>query len=76
MMTTHKKKYNDIQDLLHQPLINYLSMVSEGERLDKFLNLSYIRNKDKNLYKKIKENQKLEGKNEDVIKALAKDFSS
>jgi hypothetical protein len=60
-MATNKEIFDRIQDLLHTALIGYLNMVTEGERLEKFLKLSYVKKNDKNLYIKIAEKQKLKG---------------
>ena len=64
-MATNKEIFDRIQDLLHTALIDYLIMVSEGERLEFFFNLSYVEKNDKNLHAKIVEKQKLRGVYED-----------
>jgi hypothetical protein len=64
-MATNKEIFDRIQGLLHTALIDYLIMVSEGERLEAFLKLSYVEKNDKNLHAKIVEKQKLRGVYED-----------
>ena len=64
-MATNKKIFDRVSGLLHTALIDYLIMVSDGEILEKFLKLSYIKKNDNNLYKKIVEKQKLRGMYDD-----------
>ena len=54
-MATNKKIFDRVSGLLHTALIDYLIMVSDGEILEKFLKLSYIKKNDNNHYKKIEE---------------------
>lgn len=64
-MATNKEIFDRIAGLLHTALIDYLIMVSDGERLENFLKLSYIKKNDGNLYIKIVGKQKLKGKYDD-----------